>query len=194
MKWFNVNFSSFKTKDGEIIVFRPLEEGDAEAFGKFLTSLSEETKKLFGPHPLTKEEAGKMCLQTKFSNTLRMIVSNSNSEIIGYIVISYPLRESQLQRYENYDVELIQGRDLCIAPCVSDDYQGKGIGGFMLQETIKIAKNLGAKYIILWQGTQKSNKRAIDYYKKFGFRINAEFERYDHANYDLTLSLDDDIV
>ncbi|MDD3647909.1 MAG: GNAT family N-acetyltransferase [Candidatus Dojkabacteria bacterium] len=191
MKWFSVNPIVSRIKGGEEIIFRSLEEGDEINFGKFMAELSEDTKELFGPHPLTKEEAQKLCQQAKFSNTLRMVASNSKNEIVGYMVISYPLRESQLQRYENYDIDIIQGRDLCIAPCVSDAYQGKGLGSFMMKETIKIAQDLGAKHIILWQGTQKSNKRAVNYYKKFGFKINAEFERYGHTNYDLTLSLDD---
>lgn len=190
MRWFNVKSTTFKTKEGERIEFRSLKKTDVESLGNFFTGLSENTKKLFGPHPLTVEEAEKLCRQTEFSNILRMVALNSNNKIVGYMVVSYPLRESQLQRYENYDLKLIQGRDLCIAPCVSDDYQGKGVGSCMLEETIRIAKKLKAKYIILWQGTQKSNKRAIDYYKKFGFRINDEFERYGHNNYDFTLSLD----
>lgn len=190
MKWFNVKSSKFQTEDRETITFRPLNEDDAKTLGRFFEELSEETTKLFGPHPLTMEEAEKLCAQVKVANTLRLVACNPNNEIIGYVVMSYPLRESQLARYKNYDIELIQGRDLCIAPAVADRYQDEGLGSFMMEETIKIAKSLEAKYIILWQGTQKKNERAIHFYKKFGFIINAEFERYSHDNYDMTLMLD----
>ena len=189
MRWFSTKSSSFQTKDGEKIIFRSVNKGDVEALGKFFEELSEETTKLFGPHPLTKGEAKRLCVQAKYSNTLRMVACNLNNEVIGYMVISYPLRESQLERYKSYCIELVQGRDLCIAPGVADRYQGKGIGSFMLAETIKVARDREAKYIILWQGTQKTNKRAVHFYKKFGFEVNAEFEKYGHENYDMTLTL-----
>jgi GNAT superfamily N-acetyltransferase len=189
MKWFNVDKKCLKTKDGEEIILRPLKSDDKKLFGDFLLGLSKETTDLFGPHPLTREDADKLCLQSDCSNILRLIAVNSKDEIVGYMIISYPLRESQLQRYEIYNIELVQGRDLCIAPCIADLYQSKGLGSLLMNMTLDIARDLGAKYIIPWQGTGQKNVRAVNLYKKYGFEITGEFNRYGNDNYDLTLKL-----
>jgi len=173
----------------EKVVFRPLNKNDSKAFGQFLESLSQETRSKFGPHPLDFAEAKNICENLNYSEMLRMVITNKKEEIIGYIVLSFQFRDSQLLRYEDYKISLAKGRDICIAPVVADRYQNKGIGGLMLKKTIEIAHRLRVKYIILWQGTQSSNKRAIHFYEKFGFLKNSEFERYGHKNVDMTLTL-----
>jgi len=39
------------------VVFRHLDKNDSVPFGQFLDNLSEETRNIFGPHPLNSEEA-----------------------------------------------------------------------------------------------------------------------------------------
>jgi len=173
----------------EGVFFRPLINSDARAFGKFLEGLQEKTRARFGPHPLTAAEAKNICNSLNYSEMIRMILVNMNQEIIGYMILSFLLRESQLLRYQDYRTPVMEGRDACIAPVVADRYQNKGVGSIMLKKTTKIAKSLGAKYLILWQGVQLANSRAIHYYEKFGFKKNAEFDRYGTHNVDMTLDL-----
>lgn len=176
-------------ENGEKIVFRPLVKNDSTAFGDFLSNLSEETRKRFGPHPLTSDEAKSICDNLNYSEMLRMVLTNSREEIVGYIILSFQHRDSQLLRYKGYKIPIVKGRDVCIAPVIADRYQNKGVGSIMLGEIIEIAKSLGVKYIILWQGTQLTNTRAVHFYEKFGFKKNGEFERYGTNNVDMTLSL-----
>jgi GNAT superfamily N-acetyltransferase len=176
-------------RNGERVFFRPLVKSDVGAFGEFLENLQEKTRARFGPHPLTADEARNICSGLNYSEMIPMILINMNQEIIGYMILSFLLRKSQLLRYQDYKIPIKQGCDACIAPVVADRYQNKGIGSMMLKETIKIAKSLGAKYLILWQGVQLSNLRAIHYYEKFGFKKNAEFKRYGTHNVDMTLNL-----
>ncbi len=177
-------------KNGEKVVFRPLVRGDLLAFGQFLDNLSDETKSKFGPHPINSDEAKNICTNINESEMLRMVMTNSEEEIIGYIILSFLFRDSQLLRYENYKVSIVKGRDICIAPVIADNYQNKGVGSVMLARSIEIAKSLGVKQIILWQGTQLSNVRAIHFYEKFGLKKNGEFEKYGNKNVDMTLTLD----
>ena len=50
---------------------------------------------------------------------------------------------------------------------VSKDAIGKGIGKLLMQESISIAKQRGKS--LIWLGVWEHNKRAIDFYTKWGF-------------------------
>lgn len=181
--------SEFYLKDGEKIIFRPLVRNDYAAFGFFLDSLSEETRKKYGPHPLNSEEAKNICDNLNYSEMLRIVLINSKEEIVGYMILSFQFRDSQLLRYEDYKIPIVKGRDACIAPVIADRYQNKGVGSILLQKTLELAKSLGVGQIILWQGTQVTNTRAIHFYEKFGFKKIGEFERYGTNNCDMYLNL-----
>ncbi len=181
--------SVFILKNRERITIRPLVKNDASAFGIFLDNLSEETRSRFGPHPISSDEAKIICNNLDYARMLRLVTLNIKKEIIGYMILSFQLRDSQLLRYEGYKISLVKDRDICIAPVVADGYQNSGVGSEMLRETIAIAKQLRVKQIILWQGTQLTNTRAIHFYEKFGFQKSGEFEKYGNTNVDMTLTL-----
>lgn len=181
--------SEFCFENGEKLIFRPLVKNDCSAFGYFLDSLSEKARNRFGPHPLNSKEAKNICGSINYSEMLPIVVTNPKKEIVGYIILSFRLRDSQLLRYRDYKIPIVNGRDICLAPAIADRYQKKGVGSEMLKRTIEIAKSLGVKHIILWQGTQLSNTRAIHLYEKFGFKKDGEFERYGTQNCDMSLSL-----
>lgn len=66
------------------------------------------------------------------------------------------------------------GRDRHIAWLgihVRRKYWGKGVGSGLMEEAIKVAKDLGCKRLML--GTIEGNERAIRLYQKFGFAIEA---------------------
>ncbi|KPV65375.1 MAG: putative acetyltransferase YhhY [Candidatus Bathyarchaeota archaeon BA1] len=48
---------------------------------------------------------------------------------------------------------------------------GKGVGSALMNEAIRLAKELGCRKIML--GTTEGNERAVRLYKKFGFKIEA---------------------
>jgi diamine N-acetyltransferase len=49
---------------------------------------------------------------------------------------------------------------------------GKGIGSFLMQQSLDLAKKMNKKKI--WLGVWEKNYRAIDFYKKWGFEIFSE--------------------
>ncbi|MEK4427413.1 GNAT family N-acetyltransferase [Solibacillus sp. FSL K6-1523] len=100
-----------------------------------------------------------------FIPELSLVAINEDKEIIGHILLS--------------KITIINGDNiadsLALAPvCVAPDHQKKGIGSQLIQEALKVAKELGNQSVIVL-----GHK---DYYPKFGFKqasswnIRAPFE------------------
>lgn len=111
------------------------------------------------------------------------LVAESNKEIIGHIMLTKLFIENEDNRYKS----------LALAPVsVLTEYQNKGIGSKLINKSLKIAKELGFKSVIVL-GHDK-------YYPRFGFKpasiwgIKAPFDVPDEAFMALELedkSLDD---
>jgi len=111
------------------------------------------------------------------------LVAESNKEIIGHIMLTKLFIENEDNRYKS----------LALAPVsVLPEYQNKGVGSKLINQSIKIAKELGFKSVIVL-GHDK-------YYPRFGFKtasiwgIKAPFDVPDEAFMALELednSLDD---
>lgn len=81
------------------------------------------------------------------------LIAENNSEILGHIMLTKLSINNNTNKYGS----------LALAPVsVLPEYQNKGIGSRLIAESIKIAKKLGYKSIIVL-GHEK-------YYPKFGFR------------------------
>ena len=50
---------------------------------------------------------------------------------------------------------------------VSKEFQESGIGSYLMEQTVAIAKQKGKQYI--WLGVWEKNKKAISFYQKHGF-------------------------
>ncbi len=98
------------------------------------------------------------------------LVAESNNEIIGHIMLTKLFIENENEIYES----------LALAPVsVLPEYQNKGIGSKLINQSLKIAKELGYKSVIVL-GHDK-------YYPRFGFKrasiwgIKAPFDVPDEA-------------
>lgn len=81
------------------------------------------------------------------------LVAELDGEIIGHIMLTKLLIKNDEKQYES----------LALAPVsVLPDYQNKGIGGKLIIESLKIAKKIGFKSVIVL-GHAK-------YYPRFGFK------------------------
>ena len=81
-----------------------------------------------------------------------------NGTLCGYIKINEADAQSDLHDPESLELERIY---------VSKECQGKGLGAYLLELVIDIARNKGKKYI--WLGVWEKNARAIGFYQKHGF-------------------------
>lgn len=81
------------------------------------------------------------------------LVAEAGKEIIGHIMLTKLFIENKEDRYES----------LALAPVsVLPEYQNRGIGSKLINESIKVAKKLGFKSVIVL-GHDK-------YYPRFGFK------------------------
>ena len=59
---------------------------------------------------------------------------------------------------------------------ISPEYQGKGFGKLLMRAVIAYTKQIGSSYIVL--EVRRSNIRAINLYRKFGFEVTGIRPRY----------------
>jgi len=103
-----------------------------------------------------------------FSNeTLRDELSNTDTafyfvfedtHLCGYLKINENRAQTDLKSKENIELERIY---------VLENYQGLGIGKWLLDEVMKIAERKQKKF--LWLGVWEENIKAIKFYKNYGF-------------------------
>jgi diamine N-acetyltransferase len=87
-----------------------------------------------------------------------LIVESENNPI-GYAQLIMNSRDEAINRTKPLEVRRIYA---------SKEYQGKGVGKELMQATIREARQRGCDCV--WLGVWEKNQRAIDFYKKWGFR------------------------
>ncbi|MBC7328277.1 GNAT family N-acetyltransferase, partial [bacterium] len=133
------------------VQIRELKNTDADLLGNLLESLSPQTESFFHPYPLTRDSA----FQFAKREDIFCLVAEINGEIIGYTWWE--------PRVEDIPT---------VGICISDKYQGKGIGKKLLEKLIDEAKRqnkMGLRLTVM-----KDNNKAISLYKKLGFYIIGE--------------------
>lgn len=177
-----------KSESGQEFILREVSACDSEPLGQYFESLSAETRKRYGPHPFTKEFAVELCTRKHDSAIRYVLTLAENKRFVGYFILEFRMSEELLNRYREQGIDLSDGKNPLFAPSIADDYQNTGLASLAMPDLIKSAKNLGAKSLVLMGGTQATNKRAIAFYEKFGFKHVCEFETK-VLNYDMWLVL-----
>jgi len=166
--------NEIKTKKNEVYLFRELNADDGFQLGVFFESLSSATRSKFGPHPLTGEQAGFLCLKIGMDNTVKFVVLDKE-KIIGYFILDFNPFEHEAERYSRYDIILEPARDPVFAPCIADAFQNSGIAGKAMEQILIYAKERKLRSLVLMGGTQEPNELARAFYKKYGFIEYANF-------------------
>jgi len=81
-------------------------------------------------------------------------------ETVGYFKVNFGMAQTDLKDDDAMELERIY---------VLEKFQGKRIGKKLLTHVIKTAKQKGVKY--LWLGVWEKNEKAIEFYKRQGFKI-----------------------
>ena len=168
------------------IFCRKLDSSDLDGLLKYLHHLSAETKSRFGPHPF---DAASVIDFYKADDVTGYIAEEKLSNlIIAYAIVRKGIlyfERERLLHYNYFDLD----KDCCTyAPSVADNWQGKGIGKLLFFYIADDCKNQNIKRIILWGAVQSSNERAVNFYKKLGFKALGRFE-YNGFNEDMILEL-----
>jgi RimJ/RimL family protein N-acetyltransferase len=153
-----------------ILIFRTLKHYDSEILGKYFINLSDDTKRWYSPNPFTYQFAQQVC--KKKEKFYKRIVGIYKNDTISYCVLSLKYRKWERIRYKNK----FKANEVCeISPSVADNFQNRGIGTLMMKYIIKISKLYNKKVILLWGGVVIENIKAVNFYKKFNFKIEQEW-------------------
>jgi diamine N-acetyltransferase len=174
-------------KNKKNVFLRKLNLNDIDSLYEYLQNLSDETKNRFGPHRFDKESIINFH-QHANSHFGYVAFSAETAEMIAYSVIKIGYLEHDSFRLQSYGITLHSKTDCTFAPSVADAWQSCGIGDKLLQFILSDLKRQEVKRIILWGGVQLSNARAINFYKKNGFKVSGQFN-YKGDNYDMMLEI-----
>jgi len=169
----------------ELIIRRLVDWDFADLF-KYLQKLSPETKSRFGPHLFDIRSIENF--YSDFTNRAYLAIDSQQGEIVAYSIVKAGIIEYDAERFRAYGIISDETTDYTFAPSVADDWQSCGIGSLMFGFILDELEQAGVKRLFLWGGVQAGNERAVNYYKKFGFRTLGYF--FHHVdNYDMVLDL-----
>jgi GNAT superfamily N-acetyltransferase len=150
-------------------VIRVFKETDRKELDTFFREASEEMKKFFSPK-LLNYKIEDIIKDGEEKKLKRLIVLNGK-KVVGYCVIVLGQRRWERVRYNRFKEE-----DVCtIAPCIKDEFQNMGIGKEMIKYAVDVVKFYNKSVVLLWGGVVLKNKKAINFYKKLGFKINRKW-------------------
>lgn len=114
-----------------------------------------------GPQMTISKEIGYIQhLQEKSTKSFMLLFKNNDEEIIGITTISIREDRPRMSHFGILGISILK------------KYWGLGIGKFLMEETLKIAKIRGVKKINLEVRTD--NSRAIKLYENYDFKIEGK--------------------
>jgi L-amino acid N-acyltransferase YncA len=177
-----------RLKNTQEVTIRLLQSSDTEQLATYLQGLSVESKSRFSPHPFDHATINHICAMAGKEDTIRYVAETEGKVLVAYMLIKPGVKQSDASRMGAYGLPIDAQTDCSFAPSVADAVQGSGLGTQMFYYIIDTLKKAGKKRLVLWGGVQSSNYKAIDYYRKTGFREVGEFER-NGKNLDMVLEM-----
>jgi L-amino acid N-acyltransferase YncA len=175
-------------KNTQEVIIRLLQSSDKEQLTAYLQGLSHESKSRFSPHPFDYATIDHICAMGGKEDIIRYVAETEDNVLVAYMLIKPGLKESDANRIRGYGLHVDAHTDCSFAPSVADALQGSGLGTQMFYYIKDELKKAGKKRLVLWGGVQGSNYKAIDYYRKTGFRDVGEFDR-NGKNLDMVLEI-----
>lgn len=165
---------------------RILTEHDSSALGNYFERLSDDSRKRFQPHPLTREHATYLCKRNRDTATRFILLSGET--IIGYFILESEMSSHEAGRYASHGIDLLPRRDILFAPSILDEYQNQGLASLVMPKLLDFVRALHVRSLVLMGGTQETNSRAIAFYEKFGFKKYGGYQT-EIFNHDMLLFL-----
>ena len=150
------------------LTIRRFVNADIDNLFSYLQKLSAETRSKFAPHLFDRESIEKFYKDS--SNMAYLVFDCECDEIVAYSIVKTGIVDCDFERFRSYGLNLNNASDYTFAPSVADGWQSCGIGSIMLQFILHELKQADVNRLFLWGGVQSKNKKAVNYYKKFGFR------------------------
>lgn len=148
----------FKSKKGREVIIRVVKKSDVNGLLDMINSIIAEDDFIILDKKLTKEQE-KEWLEKKISVILAkkgiLICAEINGKVIGNCEVTK--KEGRLAHTGGLGISIIK------------EYREEGVGWVLMKEILKWAKKLKIKIVIL--DVFKTNQRALNFYKKLGFKI-----------------------
>jgi putative acetyltransferase len=157
-----------RLRDGTPILLRPEVEDDVELLWGMYSSLSVESLR-FMPSPFTRQLVEGWIKNLDYERVLPMVALSEGPprRIVASATLAFHALEAFRHKAE-------------FGIAVHDDFQGRGLGTALARHMIEIARSRGIVKVTLLVVTV--NRRAVDLYRRLGFRIEGRLER-EHFNY-----------
>lgn len=104
-----------------------------------------------------------------------------DSALVGYLKLNEGPSQTDLKDPDSLEIERIY----VISSC-----QGQGLGKYLIRQALEIAKRKGKR--CAWLGVWEKNQKAIDFYRRMGFRVigTHEFTMGDECQTDYLMQID----
>ena len=129
--------------------------GEKAFYDSFATANTEENIRLY----LRRTYSPEIQLSELTNPEIVFLIAEIENEIVGYVKINLNSRDGSVQGSQTIEIERIYA---------AKEYIGQGVGRSLMQASIQEAKKRGCDS--LWLGVWEKNPRAIDFYRKWGFK------------------------
>jgi ribosomal protein S18 acetylase RimI-like enzyme len=180
---------TIQLRNNKSVLIRHLEQTDAENLYHYLDKLSAESRSRFGPHPFDWNTIKDICDHLPGDTRRYIAVDASTKAIVAYMLVKNGMIEWDAQRYSRRGQSFDENCSVTFAPSVADAWQSSGLGWSMNEYIEKELRESGKKTIILWGGVQASNLKAVNFYRKLGYKYIASFWHDGKDNYDMVKEL-----
>ncbi len=153
-------------KDGRKVRLRFLRTDDGERLADFYARVPREARRFYWPHPLDREHALANAAKAESPLQVVLVMETPDGEIGGYA----------WYRWKEADAE-----SSTFGICVRPDCQGCGAGRALMQRLLYIADRHGPPVMKLT--CQHANARAVELYRRMGFRVVREGMRGECAGF-----------
>lgn len=150
------------------LLARPLQAADAPALGQLFMGLSEASRALYGPHPLTAAFAHALCQQPAVAGRCRWLVMHGD-EVVAYLLLDEAAGCAELTRLQGYGLSLPAVPLRLFAPLVAEPWQSRGVMNAAMPQLLAQLIQPEACGLLLLGGVQVANLRAQRFYRKWGF-------------------------
>ena len=171
------------------VSIRLLEKDDNDLLLAYLQALSAESRSRFGPHPFDAATVNDICHHLPGDTSRYIAIDTASGKIAAYMLVKNGMMEWDRLRYANRQQYFDEAVMVTYAPSVADEWQSSGLGSALHAIIEAALKNKGMATIVLWGGVQATNKKALGFYTKFGYRIMGAFRQDDKDNYDMLKTL-----